>query len=338
MGGGFYLYSSYLHNPASYMHQEIVFEIQKGESFKQITDNLFEKGLLGHKKAFYFFARATGQTAQVKAGEYLLATDMNALEILSIITSGKSFERTVTLSEGLNIFEVADIFESKGICKKEEFLKLVRDPAVVEKYLLEKQSSLEGYLFPETYAFTRFTSAEQLIEIMVKKFNEVWISSKISVPNGWTRHKVMTLASIIEKETGAPEERPLISSVFHNRIAKGMLLQTDPTILYGMADQQGRLVTNIRKADILRPTKYNTYVIKGLPPGPIANPGKEAILAAVSPQKSNYLYFVSMNEGRHTFSETYKQHEEAVKKYQIDRRAREGKSWRQMENSEIKKK
>ncbi len=332
------MYNKYLHNPASYMHQEIIFEIQKGESFKEITNNLFEKGLLGHKNAFYFFARATGQTARVKAGEYLLATDMNALEILNIITSGKSFERTVTLSEGLNIFEIAEIFQQKGICSKEEFLKLVRDPKIIEKYLSEKQISLEGYLFPETYAFTRFTSAEQLIEMMIKKFKDVWSELKLPLPNGWTRHKVITLASIVEKETGAPEERPLISSVFHNRMAKGMLLQTDPTILYGMAEEQGKLVLNIRKADILRPTKYNTYVIKGLPPGPIANPGREAILASVKPEQSKYLFFVSMNEGRHAFSETYKEHQEAVRKYQIDRQAREGKSWRQMQDSENPKK
>jgi UPF0755 protein len=144
------------------------------------------------------------------------------------------------------------------------------------------------------------------------------------------RHKVVTLASIIEKETGAPEERPLISSVFHNRLAKNMRLQTDPTIIYGILQKSGVMPSNIRKKDILEPTDYNTYTIFGLPPGPISSPGQLALEATLYPEKSDYLYFVSKNEGRHYFSKTYDEHKKAVEKYQLNSKMRQGKSWRNM--------
>ncbi|HWU42748.1 MAG TPA: endolytic transglycosylase MltG, partial [Bdellovibrio sp.] len=141
-------------------------------------------------------------------------------------------------------------------------------------------------------------------------------------------------ASIIEKETGAPEERPLISSIFHNRLDKKMKLQTDPTIIYGKAEKTGKIVINITRADLTTPTRYNTYVIDGLPPTPIANPGREALLAAVKPAHSNYLFFVSKNDGTHIFSEDYKAHEKAVRSFQINAKAREGHSWRELKNRE----
>lgn len=329
----FFAFKAYDHfflSPASYLKQEIIFPVERGQSFKTIADNLQNQGLIGHKDAFYLFARLSGSTSKVKAGEYLLSTDMSALQILDVLVSGKSFERKITITEGLNVFEIAEIFQEKGIATQSEFLKLVRNPTTAKKYLGEAQESLEGYLFPETYSFTRFTPAEKLVEKMVDNFKAVWSELSFQLPKGWTRHQVVTLASIVEKETGAPDERPLIASVFLNRLRKNMLLQTDPTILYGMADLSGKLESNIRKADILRPTRFNTYVIKGLPPGPISNPGKDALLAIFKPAQSNYLFFVSMNEGRHAFSETYQQHSEAVKKYQLDRKARQGKSWRDL--------
>jgi UPF0755 protein len=168
---------------------------------------------------------------------------------------------------------------------------------------------------------------------MVKRFlfvfGEVLPQSHVQ---GWTRHQIVTLASIIEKETGAPEERPLISSVFHNRLLKKMRLQTDPTVIYGKAEKSGKIEINITRADLLTPSRYNTYVIPALPPGPIANPGKEALLAAVNPAASGYLFFVSQNDGTHVFSEDYSAHNRAVQKFQLDRKAREGKSWRDLQN------
>lgn len=166
---------------------------------------------------------------------------------------------------------------------------------------------------------------------MVDHFNGVILETAPQLQEDKAlRHKMIILASMIEKETGAPEERPTISSVFYNRMKKNMKFQSDPTIMYGMAVQRGAMVNNIRKSDILAKTPYNTYTVPSLPIGPIANPGKDAILAALKPEKTEFLYFVSMNEGRHYFSRSYQEHNEAVKKYQKDRRMREGKSWRNL--------
>jgi UPF0755 protein len=166
---------------------------------------------------------------------------------------------------------------------------------------------------------------------MVSKFKTVYKTiESVSKISGLSRHQILTLASIIEKETGAPQERPLISSVFHNRLNKHMMLQTDPTIIYGKALEVGNMEIKISRADLTRYTPYNTYVIKSLPPGPIASPGRAALLAAVQPAASDFLYFVSHNDGTHQFSADYKSHVNAVKKFQLDPKAREGKSWRDL--------
>jgi len=144
------------------------------------------------------------------------------------------------------------------------------------------------------------------------------------------RHSIVTLASIIEKETGAAEERPIISSVFHNRLNKKMRLQTDPTVIYGILDKTGVMTKNIRKKDLREPNKYNTYTFRGLPVGPIANPGKEALLAALQPEPTDFLYFVSRNQGTHVFSKNYRDHTNAVRRFQLNRAARKGKSWRDL--------
>ena len=171
---------------------------------------------------------------------------------------------------------------------------------------------------------------------MVKRFLFVYHEAvpQNEVP-GWTRHQIVTLASIIEKETGAPEERPLISSVFHNRLKKGMRLQTDPTVLYGKAERVGSFAINITTEDLRTPNRYNTYTIYGLPPGPIANPGREALSAVLAPAESTYLYFVSQNNGTHIFSSDYEAHNKAVKHFQLDPKAREGKSWRDLSKKKV---
>lgn len=254
-------------------------------------------------------------------------------EILQIITSGKSIARSFTVSEGLSSYEIAELYEKEGFGKGSDFMSLIRDPQLIKELLGENLESLEGYLFPETYMLTKYTDARALIANMVKRFlivyNEVAPQSAIQ---GMTRNQIMTLASIIEKETGAPEERPLISSIFHNRLAKKMKLQTDPTIIYGKAESLGKIVINITHSDLVTPTRFNTYVIDGLPPTPIANPGKEAILAAMKPAQSDYLFFVSRNDGTHVFSESYQAHLQAVQSFQQNTKAREGHSWRELKN------
>lgn len=311
--------------------EQIVFEVAHGKSFTRVARELEAIRLIQNANLFTWYARFRGEAHKMKVGEYALRRNMSPAEVLSVITSGKSIARPFTISEGLNMYEISELYESQGFGKKEDFLKLCLDKAFIKMVLGEERDSLEGYLFPETYQLTKFTTPKELVQAMVFRFQEVYkdVEAKISV-NGMTKHQIVTLASIVEKETGAPEERPRISSVFHNRLAKGMRLQTDPTIIYGLADLEKKTVYKITKADITRPTRYNTYVIKGLPPGPIANPGREALLAAVQPEKTDYLYFVSQNDGTHIFSQDYDAHNKAVRRYQQDPNARKGKSWRDL--------
>ena len=178
----------------------------------------------------------------------------------------------------------------------------------------------------------RWTQPTTLIVKMVEHFLTVYkeVQKKGSFSH-WEQNEIVTLASIIEKETGAPWERPLISSVFHNRLNKNMRLQTDPTVIYGILHEKGVFLKNLKKIHLKQYTPYNTYTFKGLPPGPIANPGKDALLATLQPAKSNYLYFVSRNNGTHVFSKTYREHSKAVRQYQLNPKARRGKSWRDLQ-------
>lgn len=313
--------------------QDVVYEVEPGKAFNTIAKDLESKGLVRNASFFSLYARFKGERNKVKVGEYLLRTTMLPDEILQVLISGKSIARSFTVSEGLSTYEIADLYEKEGFGKASDFMNLVRDPQLIQNLLGVKEESLEGYLFPETYMLTKYTDTKTLISNMVKRFlyvyNEVTPQSQIQ---GMSRHEIVTLASIIEKETGAPEERPLISSIFHNRLIKKMKLQTDPTIIYGKAEKLGKIVINITRADLLTPTRYNTYVIDGLPPTPIANPGRDALLAAVRPAKSNYLFFVSKNDGTHIFSEDYKAHQKAVQSFQQNAKAREGHSWRELKN------
>jgi UPF0755 protein len=195
------------------------------------------------------------------------------------------------------------------------------------KYLGVDEQTLEGYLYPETYSFTHYSGDRVILKTMVDKFKEVWNRDlkMMADQKNMSMHDVVTLGSIIEKETGAPEERPIISSVFHNRLKMGMKLQSDPTVIYGKKGDK----RNITKQDLLTPSPYNTYTLPGLPVGPIANPGKDSMMAAINPSDSRFLYFVSQNNGTHVFTSNYKDHQKAVTKYQLDPAAREGHSWRE---------
>jgi UPF0755 protein len=277
-------------------------------------------------------ARLTRLDARVKRGEYQLNRAMTPQEILSVLISGKSIQYPVTFPEGSNIFEMAAMLESKKLFKASEFLKLVKDKDVIRELLGVEVSSLEGYLFPETYNVTKFTPLRELLGNMVQNFKTVYSQLEAQNPKrvNLPRHEMVTLASIVEKETGAPEERPMIASVFYNRLAKGMKLQSDPTIIYGIWVETGKYKQNITREDIERPNRYNSYTVPKLPFGPISNPGREALEAVMKPATSDYLFFVSRNEGTHIFTRTYEDHVKAVKSFQIDPAARAGKSWRDL--------
>ncbi|MEM7645438.1 MAG: endolytic transglycosylase MltG [Pseudomonadota bacterium] len=313
----------YLAQPTG-LQKNALFWVKKGSSFNGVAQQLQKRGVVANASLFAKIGRFYGYDKKLKFGEYQMTSEMTYDDVYKKITSGDSFRYSVTFVEGDHIYDYARILEKKGLCKKKDFLALVKNTGFIKKILGERQKTLEGYLFPDTYSFSKVDGAKKMIKTMVSRFftktkSLGFSNSKLS------RHQAVTLASIIEKETGAAFERPLISSVFHNRMKKKMRLQTDPTIIYGILDKTGREITNIRKKDIRAPTAYNTYVIKGLPPGPIANPGFESLKAALNPKKSDFLYFVSQNDGTHVFSKTYKAHQGAVRKYQLNPKRRQRK-------------
>lgn len=334
-----YFTFQFLFQAAGKENEEVIFEVAPGQSLTTVAKNLQDQNLIKNAQLFLFYSRAKNQSKALKVGEYSLRRNMTPNEVLAAITSGKSILRSLTFSEGLNIYDLASIIELSNLAPKEVFFKLIRDPNFITSVLgidarANNITSLEGYLFPDTYRFTKYESLESIVRNMVAHFLKVYSDIEPQQQQmGWTRHQVVTLASIIEKETGAGWERPLISSVFHNRLQKKMRLQTDPTIIYSLALDRGEIPRNITREDIRRPHPYNTYTVSGLPPGPIANPGREALLAAVQPKPSNFLFFVSQNDGTHIFSETYQQHEKAVQEYQVNPKARQNKSWRDLNKS-----
>lgn len=308
--------------------REIAFDVHPGP-FGVITKELERHGLITDAFRFKLLGRLTGYDGKVRVGEYALRTDMTPMEILKIISSGKSIQHPFTVVEGANIFDISDQLEKKGHGKRAEFLKLCRNSDFLKERLGEPLTSCEGYLFPETYGITKFMDERAILSQMIERFNQNY--AKVGANSvSLSRHQIVTLASIIEKETGAPEERPVISSVYHNRLKQGMKLQADPTVLYGKWVKTGNVLLSITRADLQTPHPYNTYTKIGLPLGPIANPGLEALKAAVAPAQSDYLYFVSRNDGTHVFSSTYEKHNSAVKSFQQNAKARRGKSWRDL--------
>ncbi|RME14921.1 MAG: endolytic transglycosylase MltG [Bdellovibrio sp.] len=326
LGGSFFYFLKVPPAPSS---GKIVFEVKRGESFSSVLNRLEKRKLIHKASLMKLFYMPFGR--YVRVGEYELSYDMSPLEILRVLQSGKSKEQSITFKEGINIYEMAEKLEKRGIVSKEDFLSLCKDRKFIYELLGENLPSLEGYLFPETYKITKYTNIKTLIRQMVHNFLKTYNGLLKDKPQTQlSRHEVVILASIVEKETGAPEERPLIASVFLNRLKKGMRLQTDPTILYGILDQTGVMKKNITKKDILTPTRYNTYTFKGLPYGPISNPGREALRAVLFPAKTNYLFFVSKNNGTHVFSADLKSHNRAVRKYQLNKKMRQGHSWRDL--------
>lgn len=323
----------YLHQPASDQAQEVIFEVEPKLSFKKMVQQLEQQGLIHHASWFEIYVRLTGKSSKLRTGEYALKTNMSPVQIFNILSSGKSIEYPLTIPEGYNKWEIADLLEEKKLGSKKEFLALVNDPKFVKDVLGEEQASLEGYLFPETYHLTKYTQARGLLKAMVKRFLDVYAGVKTNSNVRLSRHQIVILASIIEKETGADGERAQVSSVFHNRMRLKMKFQTDPTVIYGIMDSGREYKGNIHKSDLETSTRYNTYTNYGFPFGPISNPGKASLQAAWFPAETDFLYFVSRNDGTHVFSKDFKSHEKAIGKFQLDPKAREGKSWRDLKKT-----
>lgn len=311
IAAGFYLYISIQLGP--YGNGGTAF-IPKGSSAQQTAQILQDNGIIRSPWAFRGLARWRGVQSQLKPGEYQFEAGMTSREVLDKIVKGDRIVRRLTVPEGYSFQQIAALMEKEGIAKPGEVQKYFRDPALLNA-LGFPAVSLEGYLFPASYEYDRETKAESLLRQMILKFQATLrgpLEERIK-KSGWTVPQVVTLASIIEKETGLATERPLISSVFHNRLRIGMPLQTDPTVIYGLPNFDG----NIRKEDLRNPHAYNTYIHVGLPPGPIASPGIASLEAALNPSVSNYLFFVAKGDGSHFFSATLDEHNAAVANYQL---------------------
>ena len=306
--------------PLSSETSHVVIEVKKGGGLNNISSLLHQKGLIKDPQAFKLLALIKGVVSNLKAGEYRLSPAMTQVEILNKISRGLVIQHSVTIPEGYNVYEIGDLLQKNNITKKDTFIARAFDPEIINK-LGFNTNSLEGYLFPETYFFEKNVSDYDIIKKMAATFKKKIMTHEIMATVKKSKlsfHNIVTLASIIEKETGKEEERPLISAVFHNRLRKKMRLQSDPTVIYSIKNFDG----NIRKKDLKIDSPYNTYRYGGLPPGPIANPGLSSIKTALNPAKVGYLYFVSKKNGEHKFSSTLKEHNRAVLKYQKRRRAR----------------
>ncbi|MBI5893749.1 MAG: endolytic transglycosylase MltG [Deltaproteobacteria bacterium] len=289
--------------------------IPQGASFRIIAKELETSGIITDADKFSMLAEFKGALKKIKAGEYEFTTGMFPVQVLEKLVKGEVKEYNITIPEGYNIMEIAETLDAQGFVKKNDFIARAADKTFIASFKIDG-TSFEGYLFPDTYRLTKGMTVDDIIKKMVSRFNEVYSEIKGSRVQWFKGHmttkEIVTLASIIEKETGAPEERPLISAVFHNRLKKGMRLDSDPTVIYGIKNFNG----NITKKDLETKTDYNTYRIYGLPPGPIANPGKASLEAAINPANESYLYFVAKNNGTHYFSKDIKEHNRAVNVYQ----------------------
>ncbi len=301
-----------LYLPTGPALRNIEVRIPQGATFRQAADILHSEKLIRDRTVFIILGRMTGADRKIRAGYYSFWGSMRPIDIFGIIRKGKIIEYEVRVLEGDSLLEIGDTFAKTGIITYEDFQKLAKNRAFLHTHDI-KAPSIEGYVFPDTYIIPKGISAEEALGLMIDRLREKFtddMKARAAQLN-MTENQVLTLASIIEKEAAVDPERPLVSAVYHNRLRKKMPLQADPTSIYGIKSSRER----ITRSDLRRKTPYNTYVIKGLPPGPIASPGLKSIKAALFPENVPYLFFVSNNDGTHQFSVTQEEHAEAVRLY-----------------------
>ncbi|HSA59723.1 MAG TPA: endolytic transglycosylase MltG [bacterium] len=278
--------------------------VEKGTTVSKIVEVLHAKGVVSRPSLFKAYVLLMQAAPKIRAGEYVFAPGLTPPEVLAQLLKGDFSTRRITIPEGWSVKEIAKSLAAQGLVSEERFL--------------EKARNLEGTLYPDTYEIYKPRDEGEVLKRFTDRFEEVWnkeFAARAAFV-GMSRQEVVTLASIVEKETAKADERPLIASVFLNRLRRGMPLATDPSVIYGISNFDG----NLTKRHLSTPGPYNTYLNVGLPPTPIANPGEDAIRAVLYPATTEYLYFVSKNDGSHYFSKTQEEHTAAVRKYQIERR------------------
>jgi UPF0755 protein len=314
----------YLMEVWTYQGPEVHFKISSGEGFSSINYRLKKEQLISNSTLFHRYNQFQNQMNRFKSGTFAIKSGSNMKQLIYTLLNSSPITIKVTVPEGKNIYEIAKIFSEQMQIDESTFLSQAKDSFLVKSLKIEGET-VEGYLYPETYFFEPESSAQTIIKTMVNTFKQK--TKDLSFNGKYSKHEIVILASVVEKETGAKFERPIISGVFHNRLNKKMRLQSDPTTIYGIYESYKG---NLQKKHLLEETPYNTYKISGLPIGPICNPGREAIEAALSPDNHDFFYFVSQNDGTHIFSKSYSDHAKAVDQYQKNYKNRQGKSWRDL--------
>jgi UPF0755 protein len=294
--------------------KSVIFEIEPNTNFSNVAEKLENSGLIRSAIAIRVLAQLKQLDKKIRVGEYELSPSSSLADILKKLAEGKPLERKITIPEGSNIEQIVAIYKTADLDTDSTLNITLKNPELLTKYNLQKFGSFEGYLFPETYHFPKGSSASDIVSTMVEESKKRWSPAFGAQAEelGLTRHQIITLASIIEKESANKDEQPLIASVFYNRLSRNMKLQSDPTTIYGIPNFDG----NLTKEHLQLNHPYNTYTNEGLPPGPICSPGEAAIRAALYPANSSFFYFVGNNKGAHEFSTNYTEHQKLVNKYQ----------------------
>jgi UPF0755 protein len=313
LAGGAALSHRLLTGPSGSASGSPLVRIAPGSDLRQIAAALAAAGVVDHPRLFTWAARLRGLERRLRAGDYRLDPRWSLPTLLTALVEGRGLTATVTIPEGWRLEQVAERLAAAGVAGRAEFLAAARDRSLLRELAIPGPSA-EGFLFPETYPLPQPCPPAEVVRAMHRRFRAVW--ADLLAEGGAAQQPdllaTVTLASIVERETAAPEERPLVAAVFLNRLRVGMPLQADPTVIYGTGSFEGA----ITRRDLESPTPYNTYVIRGLPPGPIAAPGRDSLRAVLHPAPADYLYFVSRNDGTHSFSRTLAEHNRAVARFQ----------------------
>ncbi|HWR97766.1 MAG TPA: endolytic transglycosylase MltG [Candidatus Methanoperedens sp.] len=292
--------------------------IAAGSDLRQIARVLGEAGAVASPGAFVLAARLAGLERRLRPGDYRVDPGLSLPALVRALIDGRGRSVSVTIPEGWRLEQVAERLAAAGVCSRDGFLAGARDQRLLATLAIPGPSA-EGFLFPETYAFAVPSDPAEVVRAMHRQFTKVW--AELAPPaTALTPLQAVTLASIVERETAAPFERPLVAAVFLNRLRLGMPLQADPTVIYGIEGFDG----DLRRRDLAAANPYNTYVVRGLPPGPIAAPGRASLAAVLRPAPVDYLYFVARSDGTHQFSRTLAEHNRAVQRFQLATRRGRG--------------
>jgi UPF0755 protein len=314
IAGGWFFWRAMRTPYKGYTEAQTRVEVRRGQRTATILQKLQKEGVLRDQWIPLVYMQLLRRNDSLKAGVYQFDKPLSAAEVVDKLVRGDVILKSITIREGLDRFAVGKLFAAEGLGSEEQWDKATSEADLVRD-IAPQAESLEGYLFPDTYKFDPGTPVQTIVEAMVANFRKHWGSELATITTGLDPHQTVTLASIVETESRLPQERPIVASVYMNRVRRRMLLGADPTVIYAMK-LAGRWNGNIRKADLQMESPYNTYRTPGLPPGPIANPGLASLRAAAAPATTPYLYFVARNDGSHVFATSNAEHNRNVEKYQ----------------------